>query len=313
MTRQAFILSLVMWCLILPGCASTSEVATSQSSVKKIKVLIVDGQNNHWIWPKSTAMMRQYLQEPGLFDVDIYRTRYTWKGDKLVRQFALHDGKNYQSLPDPKTDPEFAPVFTNYDVVISNFGWRAADWPQPTKLSFESYMKEGGGLVVIHAADNSFPDWPAFNQMIGLGGWGDRNETSGPYVYFNDQGELIRDFSKGVAGGHGEQHRFTIELRNTEHPITQGLSIRWLHSQDELYNRLRGPAENMTVLATAYDDKKLGGSGRHEPVLMTINYHQGRIFHSTLGHGEEAFQDAMFIKLLLRGTEWAATGRVLSE
>ena len=48
----------------------------------KIKVLIVDGQNNHEVWPKSTIMMKQYLEETGLFSVDIRRTKFTWKGER---------------------------------------------------------------------------------------------------------------------------------------------------------------------------------------------------------------------------------------
>ena len=85
-------------------------------------------------------------------------------------------------------DSSFQPSFDNYDVVISNFGHRASPWKKQTKKSFESFVKEGGGLVVIHAADNSFPEWKAYNRMIGLGGWGGRSEKNGPYVYFNDSG-----------------------------------------------------------------------------------------------------------------------------
>ena len=48
----------------------------------QIRVLIVDGQNNHAVWPKSTIMMKQYLEESDLFEVDIQRTKYTWKGER---------------------------------------------------------------------------------------------------------------------------------------------------------------------------------------------------------------------------------------
>jgi len=37
------------------------------------------------------------------------------------------------------------------------------------KDSFEQYIKGGGGLVTIHAADNAFNSWTAFNEMIALG------------------------------------------------------------------------------------------------------------------------------------------------
>ena len=85
---------------------------------------------------------------------------------------------------------------------------------------------------------------------------------------------------------------------------------RWLHTQDECYEKLRGPAENMTVLATAYASPTQKGSDRHEPMLMVIQYEKGRVFHTALGHEDYSFEGVGFITTLLRGTEWAATGKV---
>jgi hypothetical protein len=174
-------------------------------------------------------------------------------------------------------------------------------------------MKNGGGLVVVHAADNSFPEWLEFNRMIGLGGWGGRDERSGPYVYYNQQGDVVRDTSKGGGGGHGPQHEFAVVTRNEVHPITKGLPAEFLHAKDELYERLRGPAENMTILATAYADPQKQGSGRHEPIMMSIEYGAGRVFHTTLGHADYSCACVGFITFFLRGTEWAASGNVTIE
>jgi type 1 glutamine amidotransferase len=279
----------------------------------KIKVLIVDGQNNHGAWPKSTIMMKDYLESSGKFTVDINRTKFTWKGGQLLSDFPLDDGKTYEDLKKAKTDPDFKPEFANYDVVLSNFGYGAADWPVETQKAFEEFMKSGGGFVSIHAADNSFPTWKAYNQMIGLGGWGNRNEKDGPYIYYNDKNEIVRDDSKGNGGGHGPQHEFSVVIRDEDHPITKGLPAEFMHTRDELYERLRGPGENMNILATAFASPKFKGSGRHEPTMMTIDYGEGRIFHSTLGHADYSFECVGFQTLLLRGTEWAATGKVTVE
>ena len=279
---------------------------------KVLKALIVDGQNNHDVWPLATSLMQQYLEASGKFEVDVYRSRYTWQGEKWLSEFPLQDGKTYEAVQEPQIDEGSSPNFGEYDVVIFNFGWRASPWPKSTQQAFEDYMQQGGGLVSIHAANNSFPQWLEYNKMIGLGGWGNRNEKSGPYVYFDEHNQQVADTSVGNAGGHGKQHEFVIQTRNFTHPIMQNLPASWLHSQDELYNRLRGPATNLTVLATAFDDPQYNGSGRHEPVLMTIDYHQGRVFHSTLGHGPEALKSQSFIVTFLRGTEWAATGKVSS-
>lgn len=276
----------------------------------RIKVLIIDGQNNHTVWPKATAMMRSYLESTGKFEVSVARTRYTWKGEKWLAEYSLQDGKTYENLPEPKADPQFAPNFAAYDVVISNFGWKAAAWPEATQQALEQFVSRGGGFVTVHAANNSFPEWKAYNRMIGLGGWGGRNEKDGPYVYYDAAGKLVRDTTPGPAGAHGPQHSFVLEVRAPDHPITRGLPRRWLHTQDECYDRLRGPAENMTVLATAYSSPQYKGTDRHEPMLMAIEFGQGRVFHTALGHEDYSLESVGFITTFLRGTEWAATGKV---
>jgi len=89
-----------------------------------------------------------------------------------------------------------------------------------------------------------------------------------------------------------------------------GLPESWKHAEDELYELLRGPAENLMVLATAYSGSENNGSGEHEPMIMTIDYGSGRVFHTTLGHHVIAMSCAGFRTILLRGSEWAATGEV---
>jgi uncharacterized protein len=279
----------------------------------KLRALIIDGQNNHIDWPRTTMMMRQFLEQSGRFTVDLDRCRYTWQGGDLLEEFPIDDGKEHEELPEPKADPNFAPKFSDYDVVVSNFGWNAAPWPEQTRKNLEAYMSGGGGLVIIHAADNSFGDWEEFNKMIGLGGWGGRNEKSGPYVYFNDKEQEIRDTTQGDGGSHGPQHEFQIVVREPDHPIVRGLPRSWMHTQDELYQQLRGPANNMTILATAFaaEDKK--GTGRHEPMIMTIDYGKGRVFHTPMGHAGYSMECVGFETVFVRGCEWAATGEVTED
>lgn len=286
----------------------TSYNLTSQSN--KIKVLIVDGQNNHVEWPKITFMMKRYLEESNQFSVDVQRTYYTWKGEQLIKKYPISNLKETVNVQEPQADSTFNPNFKAYDVVICNFGWKAAPWGDDVQSRFEEFIKKGGGLVVIHAANNSFPNWPAYNKMIGLGGWGDRTEKDGPFVYYNEKGAIIRDTTVGKAGGHGAQSEFLITMRNTKHPITKGMPKVWLHTKDELYCKLRGPAENMDILATAFSSKNDKGTNRHEPMMMTVKFGKGRIFHTALGHADYSVECVGFITFLLRGTQWAASGKV---
>ncbi|MEM7369973.1 MAG: ThuA domain-containing protein [Bacteroidota bacterium] len=290
------------------GQKDTMTASSELISSVTMKALIIDGQNNHDMWPKTTVMMKQYLEESGMFSVDVERTAFTWKGDVYFPEYSL--GKKTEAQEKPMADPNYSPDFSAYDVVISNFGWNAADWPQATQRALEEFVGGGGGLVIVHAADNSFPEWLEFNKMIGIGGWGGRTEKSGPYIYYSNNGELMRDDSEGRGGSHGPQHEFQIQIRDQTHPITQGMPEQWMHTEDELYDRLRGPAENMTVLATAYSSLKKKGTGRHEPMMMVLNYGQGRVFHTPMGHADYSMECVGFIVTLLRGTEWAATGKV---
>ncbi|MHC4213801.1 MAG: HEAT repeat domain-containing protein [Planctomycetota bacterium] len=252
----------------------------------ELKTLIVDGQNNHK-WQKDTPVLKDILEESGLFEVSVATAPA--KGESL-------EG--------------FAPDFGSYDVVVSNYN--GAEWPESTKQSFVEYVRDGGGLVIVHAADNSFPEWKEYNEMIGLGGWKGRDEKSGPYVYWKD-GHFVTDNSPGKGGTHGKQHAFQVIHRDKEHPITVGLSPKWMHAKDELYSLMRGPAKRMTVLATAWHDVEQGGTGRDEPVLFIIRYGKGRVFHTVLGHNEHSMNCVGFAVTLQRGTEWAATGDVTQK
>ncbi|MBL8808889.1 MAG: ThuA domain-containing protein [Planctomycetaceae bacterium] len=269
--------------LLLAACCLMFTVLPSLSfGQEKLAVLIVDGQNNHGVWPTTTKMMKAWLEQTGKFTVDV-------------------------ATAAPKgTDPNFKPEFSKYAVVLSNFGHGAAPWPNETQESFETFVKNGGGFVVIHAADNSFPEWPAYNEMIGLGGWGGRTEKDGPYVYLDKDGKVVRDMTPGNGGNHGPQLEFPIVIRDREHPIVKGMPLEWLHAKDELYDKLRGPAKDMQILATAESQI----TGRAEPMMMTISYGKGRVFHTPMGHAEYSQQCVGFITTLQRGTEWAATGKV---
>jgi len=250
----------------------------------KWKVLIIDGQNNHK-WALTTPIMKGYLEETGLFMVDVLTS---------PAKEELMDA--------------FLPSFKGYDVILSNYNGKA--WPRETELALEKFVTKGGGLVIIHAADNSFPYWKAYNEMIGLGGWEKRTEKNGPYVYYNDKNELIRDTTPGPGGHHGLQHEFVIKTRMADHPIMKDIPLEWLHTKDELYDLMRGPAINMNILATAFSSKEQKGTGRHEPSVLTLNYGKGKIFHNMMGHDTYSMHCVGFITLLQRGTEWVASGKV---
>lgn len=247
------------------------------------KALLIDGQNNH-NWKETSPLIKATLESTGRFTVDVATTPA--KGGDMA---------------------SFQPKFAGYDVVVSNYN--GEPWSEATQKAFVDYVHGGGGFVSVHAANNSFPEWDAYNQMIGLGGWGGRTEKDGPYVRWRE-GKIVRDTQPGRGGSHGKRHPFEVVVRDTSHPITAGIPAAFLQAEDELYAQLRGPAEKMRVLATAYSDQATGGTGEHEPILMVIEAGKGRVFHTTLGHDAVAISGTAFQVTLQRGTEWAASGAV---
>jgi len=256
---------------------------------KPIKVMLLTGQTDKYHnWPVTSSQLKAILDHQEIFQTDV--VLFPVSGEALD-----------QLLPD----------FSKYNVIVLDLN--IPEWPEKVKTAFEKYMQNGGGMVIVHEANNACPNWKEYNLMTGLGGWGGRNEKSGPYYYWKD-GQYVTDNSPGPGGAHGQRVPFVINVRDLEHPITKGLPTKWLHQNDELYGNLRGPAQNIHVLATAFSTKETGGTGKEEPVLFTITYGKGRIYHCVLGHTGADFSDSVedvgFQVTFSRGTEWAATGNV---
>ncbi|MFC1763439.1 ThuA domain-containing protein [Planctomycetota bacterium] len=267
-------------------CSTSCAVQKAEiMPVKPIKTLLVDGFQKYHKYKDTSPVLKDMLEKSGRFTVDLSRA------------------------PNP-TPEEYKPDFSAYDLIVVNEGFGSSPWPKATEKAFEAYIKNGGGMVCYHAANNAWPKWKAYNEMTAVGGWGGRNEKSGPYLYMNKAGKVIRDTKPGKGGDHGKQEEFEIVVRDEAHPITKGLPKTFLHGPDELYSFLRGPAENVTILATAHSRKDNKGSGFEEPMLMVIEWGQGRIFHTVLGHDVKQIKEGSFVTTFLRGAEWAATGKV---
>ena len=257
----------------------------------KTKVMLLDGESGgaYHAWQQTTPYLKKMLDETGLFDVEVVT--------------APPAGGDFSA---------FKPDWKEVQVVVSNYDVPDERWSDSLKASFEEFIREGGGLVSVHAADNAFPKWKEYNLMIGVGGWRGRDENSGPMFHW-ENGKVVADTSPAKAGTHGPRQPFQIVTREPGHPIMKGLPALWMHANDELYARMRGPGESMTVLATAFSDPANRGTGRHEPILMALRYGKGRIFHTVLGHDLEALNSVGFIVTYQRGTEWAATGKVTQK
>lgn len=276
----------------LVAVACLGACAHAPAVPSPVRVLIVDGQNNH-DWRRTTAALVGILRGSGRFAVTV------------------------SSTPEKNLPPEvwagFTPAWDQFHVVVSNYNGEL--WPEPVRRGFEAFIAGGGGAVMVHAANNPFPDWPAFNQMIGLG-W--RRADYGDRITIDDgTGAQIRTpRGEGPGSGHGPSHEFVIDVRAPGHPIMAGLPRRWRHGRDQLSHGQRGPAAEMTVLDSAFSAVERGGTGQHEPVTWVIPFGQGRVVTTMLGHQwrDQADQAALdcvgFQTVFARSVEWAATRAV---
>ena len=263
-------------------------VASSGFAADKIKVLIVDGVNNH-NWAATTKATKATLAQTGRFATTV------------------------STSPGKKASKEdwgaWKPAFADFDVVVSNFndGGRTL-WAEATRKAFEAFVAGGGGFVAVHAADNSSTDWKAYNEMIAVGGWGGRKAgLSGELLRMVDGKWAACCSTEGGSGGHGPQREFLVIHDQPDHPILAGLPKTWMHAKDELYHSLRGPAKNVEVLAHAVSAKTKVG----EPMVMIVSHGKGKVLHLPMGHYNKLSCECVgFQTVFARGTEFVATGKV---
>jgi type 1 glutamine amidotransferase len=264
----------------LPALA-LAVALTAAGADRKISAVIIDGVNNH-DWAAGTRAIQSILEGTGRFTVEV---------------------STFPKLPE----------FSHYDVVINNFNGghltTGTRWPAAAEQALEAYVRSGGGLVVFHAANNAFLNWPAYNEMIGLG-W--RDKTFGKGLAVGREGQVVTiPVGEGLPPGHGPRHDFEVFTLTRDHPITRGIPAHWMHRSEQLTHGQHGPAEGLTILSYAFSEVSRQG----EPMDWVRQYGKGRVYTTMLGHTwkdepNPNLDDVPFQTLLARGAEWAATGAV---
>ena len=216
------------------------------------------------------------------------QNNHNWQKTTPKLKSLLESTGRFEVDVTERPDQLTAETLKPYQVILSNWNaWKkgpakVADWPEATRSAYLDFVHSGGGHVVVHAGSSSFFDWSEY-QRLTLASW------------------------KLGQTGHGPKHEFAVRIDPVDHPITHGLADFRIHG--ELWNRA-GIQEGVTVLASAFSAEEARGSGQYEPMAMVSPFGQGRSFTLLLGHDAEEMENPGFVALLVRGTEWAATGRV---
>jgi uncharacterized protein len=248
-------------------------------------VMLLTGQNNH-NWKATAPKLESALKEAGRFEVTVVTTPPANASAEEWRACPLTFGK-YQA------------VVMNWTDFGADYGTNRSG-VMPWMDELVQFVRNGGGLVVVHAASlEHHPAWPG---IVGLG-WHDA--AFGDRLTVNDKGEVVRTpKGQGPGSGHGAPFEWEVTMRDTNHWICQGSAPVWHHAKDELWHGTRGPAANLDILATAFSPI----TKANEPVMWTATCGQGRVFVTLLGHDASAMTCPGFQKTLARGCEWVITG-----
>ena len=277
-------------CCLVSVIMLVAFAPTSRAADSRIRVLIVDGYSNH-DWQLTTRLIRGILEPTGLFVVEV------------------------STAPPTKDAPgwdAWQPRFGDFHVVIQTYNdlGGGPSWPRAVQEAFEAFVRDGGGVYVWHAGNNAFADWPAYNEMIGLG-W--RRKDFGRALAVDADGELVRIAAgEGEDTGHGARLD-TVVRRRGDHPIHSGLPRAWMTPDLEVYYYARGPAQRLQVLSYGFDPH----TRMNWPLEWTVSYGRGRIYTSTFGHvwkGDTQparMRCAGLQTILVRALQWLA-GREVS-
>jgi type 1 glutamine amidotransferase len=248
--------SLSAWCVLAaPGRAL-------QASDQSLALVISGASDHHWEF--SSAELAELLRASGKFQVD--------STSEPAALLARPEGLG------------------GYDVLVLDYN--GPRWGAAAEEAFLEAVRAGAGVVVVHAADAAFPDWPEYAELVG-------------HVW------------RAGESGQERVRPLDVAIVDREHPVTRGLADIPGHPDELRHGLVAVPGTAHRVLAEADSSPAAGGSGRREPVVMAGAYGSGRVFHTTLGHvwrgsqaSRDSYRDPRLRDLLVRGAEWAATGEV---
>lgn len=175
-----------------------------------------------------------------------------------------------------------------YDVLVLNNTTQLKLPDAAKKQALLDFVRQGKGLVAIHAATDSFYDWPEAAALLG-----------------------------GLFDGHpwGGGGTWAFKIDEPDHPLNRVWKGKGFKLQDEIY-QFKAPytrADRRVLLSLDLSDPATGavkdGVKRSDgdfAVAYIKTHGQGRVFYCSLGHAANVFQDAAVLRFYLDGLQYAA-------
>ena len=172
-----------------------------------------------------------------------------------------------------------------FDVVCFNNSTGELFEDEELRRNLLEFVRNGGGVVGIHAATDACYEWPEYGELLG-----------------------------GYFDGHPwfESERVTVKVDDPSHPINAAFGGKPFEVVDEIY-QFRAPysREKLRVLLSLDTDRTemtKEGIKRQDAdfaVSWVRAYGKGRVFYCSLGHREDIYWNPTLLRHYLDGIQFA--------
>jgi len=184
------------------------------------------------------------------------------------------------------TQNAFAPFKEDLDKMSDDEKKKATEYEMTLRENLMAFVKGGKGFIGIHAATDTFYEWPEYGEMIN--------------GYFN-----------GHPWGSGDAVNIYVEPGQEKHPLTAMFDGERLEFKEEIY-QFKAPYDSKKVhMLLRLDPEKsaqVGGKNREDNdygVAWARNWDDGRVFYCSLGHNDDMYWNPKILKHYLAGIQWA--------
>ena len=243
---RPLIFTLLSFCLAL-NLAAQDEPSAENQTVKMPELVLVFTKTEgyrHQAIEKGVKTLRELGRQ----------NKFVALQSESGEDFTSQNLKNYKLV-----------VFLNTTLDVLNDAQQKA---------FESYIKNGGAYLGIHAAADTEYDWPWYGKLVG-----------------------------GYFVSHPEQQKAKIDVVDKTHPSTAHLGNVWMHF-DEWYNYKELNPEVHVLLKLDESSYEGGTNGSNHPIAWYHEFDGGRAFYTGLGHTEVSYDEPEFRQHLLGGITW---------
>ena len=251
-----------------------SKTNFPSSKTHKILVFSLFTGFNHWVVPHSEAVIKTLASKTGAFEITITKDIAMFEKSAL-KQFDAVVLNNTCSIGDKRN------IF--WDVLkiqMPNDSLGAKKKAEELEKNLLSYVKKGGGLMILHGGIVMQNKSLSFGEMVG-----------GNFFY------------------HPKQQKITVKLVDVSHPMVQSFGGQDFVHVDEpyLFNNAYDKKNFRPLLyfnASEIEGIKEKNGDAIRYVSWIKKFGKGRVFYSSPSHNAQSYSDPRLLNFLLDGMQF---------